>query len=531
MGTRDGHPGLSPDVVVFGHVRVPRRWPWILAAVVLIAAGAVVVVVRPLAAAAEFRALRSRWTAAVAVDLGRNEAIARLARQATPSDLAAVTAAVLAVQRQEADRLAVLRAGAAPGLTGDGTVSALAGAERTALSREVRDLRGAPLTAWSGPTDSAIGRVQTLLAAGQRRFGAATTSPRPTRLTAADGALLRLQRVLDESVPAELLVTDNSMSQTIDLRSGSVHPAPSALQGLYSWQVLPRAGFMAVQAGGEVFAVRPPFTGTRRPLGAGQMLAAARPDAVWILSSLGQGVLVTGAGRRIAGPVPVLADLPGSRVYANVSGLAVPGGLVVEKDRHAGTPDAASTGLWLWNPGRGPQLLPLVRGCAHPIAAQGRLLAWLGCDPIDPARVRMHITDTATGADRVIANPATAVPFLADQPTAAFSPSGRWLAAYYAQTTSVGYALGLVNTRTGVTSIIRGAPVADATAGTPIMWTSDSTRVFFATGASRFDNNQPPWVDGTVPLATYRVGARSAVDLRWHEPGATLLAVLPAGPG
>jgi len=54
--------------------------------------------------------------------------------------------------------------------------------------------------------------------------------------------------------------------------------------------------------------------------------------------------------------------------------------------------------------------------------------------------------------------------------------------------------------------------VADATAGTPIMWTGDSTRVFFATGASRFDNNQPPWVDGTVPLATYRVGARSAVD-------------------
>ncbi len=61
-----------------------------------------------------------------------------------------------------------------------------------------------------------------------------------------------------------------------------------------------------------------------------------------------------------------------------------------------------------------------------------------------------------------------------------------------------------------MTSIIRGAPVADATAGTPIMWTGDSTRVFFATGASRFNNQQ--WADGTVPLATYRVGARSAVD-------------------
>ncbi len=537
MAPRDGHPGALPDVLTFGRgrERVPRRWPWILAAVLLVAAGGVLIVVRPVVAAADFGALQSRWTAAVAVDLGRSEVIARLTRQATPSDGAAVTAAVLAVQRQEAGRLVRLRAGVTAGLARDGTVSVLAAAERTALSREIGDLRGSPLTAWSAATDVAVGRVQTLLAAGQRRFGvAAPTSPRPARLSAAVGALLRLQPLLDDRAPAELLVADGSKVQTVDLRSGTVAAAPSALQGLpylaQGGQVLSRAGFVAVQAGGEVYAVRPAFTGTRRPLGAGQMLAAARPDAVWILSSLGQGVLVTGAGRRIAGPVPVLADLPGSRVYANVSGLAVPGGLVVEKDRHAGTPDAASTGLWLWNPGRGPQLLPLVRGCAHPIAAQGRLLAWLGCDPIDPARVRMHITDTATGADRVIANPATAVPFLADQPTAAFSPSGRWLAAYYAQTTSVGYALGLVNTRTGVTSIIRGAPVADATAGTPIMWTGDSTRVFFATGASRFNNNQQ-WADGTVPLATYRIGARSAVDLRLHEPGATLLAVLPTRAG
>jgi hypothetical protein len=34
-----------------------------------------------------------------------------------------------------------------------------------------------------------------------------------------------------------------------------------------------------------------------------------------------------------------------------------------------------------------------------------------------------------------------------------------------------------------------------------------------------------------VPLATYRVGAPSAADLRLHEVRATLLAVLPASTG
>jgi hypothetical protein len=544
MGTRDGHPGASADLLTFGRGRgrMPRRWPWVLGAVLLTAAGAIVIVVRPLVAAADFRALQSRWTAAVAVDLGRGEVIARLTREAAPSDVDMVTAASVALQREEARRLVALRAGAAPGLARDGPVSALAAAERTALSREIGDLRGAPLTAWKAATDVAFLRVQTLLAAGQRRFGVpAPVSPRPARLTAADGTLRRLRRLLDDTVPAALLVADNGKVQIADLRSGSVAAAPGALQGLglgayfaQAGPVVPRAGFVAVQAGGQVYAMNPTLAGTRRLLGTGQMLPAARPDAVWILSGSGRGhlVMVTGTGRRITGPVPVLANPPGSRVYANLSGLALPGGLVVEKDRYAGTGDTIPVGLWLWNPLRGPALRPLARGCAKAIAAHGRLLAWLGCGPGDPARARLHITDTATGADRVIPSPATAVPVLADQPAAAFSPNGSWLATYYSGTTSAGYALGLVNTRTGMTSIVGGVPVADGTAAAgypaPIMWTGDSTRVFFATGGSSFEKKQP-WADDTVPLATYRIGARSAADLRLHEPDATLLTVLPVG--
>ncbi len=556
MGTRDSHPGESPEVITFGwgwgervprrwawmRVRVPRRWPWVLGAVLLAAAVAVLIAVRPLAAAADFRALQARWSAAVGLDLGRIEVIARLTREATPSDVDGVTAAVLAVQRQEADRLVLLRSKVTPGLARDSTVGVLAAAERAALSHELADLRGSPLIAWSVATELAIGRVQTLLAAGQRRFGVpAPASPRPARLTAADNTLLRLQRLLDDRVPVRLLVADGSQVQLIDLRAGRVTAAPSDLRGLepslaQGGRVLRRAGFLAVQAGEEVYAVKPALAGRPRRLGAGQLLPAGRPGAVWIWSGWpGHLVLVSGTGRRIAGPVRALAHLPGSPVYFYVTGLAVSGGLVVEKDRQTGTGNATPAGLWLWNPLRGQQLRPLAAGCAHTIAAQGRLLAWVDCARTDPARVRVHVTDTATGAERVITSPPEAIPFLGDQPTAAFSPNGKWLAAYYSATTSAGgttstgYALGLVNTRTGAASIIRGAPVAGAM-GTPIMWSADSARFFFATGGSSFYNIQP-WADSNVPLATYRIGAPSAADLRLHEPSAALLAVVPASAG
>jgi len=289
----------------------------------------------------------------------------------------------------------------------------------------------------------------------------------------------------------------------------------------------PLAGSIVVRSAyGPVYVI-PPTLKPRR-IGGAQVLPTARPDAVWIIGGRrNRAIMVTGSGRRIAGPVP---GLPDSRRYP--VGLAVRGGLVVAPVYDDTGPLSQLTGLWLWNPPRGPALRPVVRGCSMALAAHGTLLAWLRCYPNDPGRVSLRITDTATGATRAVANPRGAVPFLAEQPAAAFSPNGRWLVGYYAGATTggYGYGLGLVNTRTGAARIIRGAPVPDATVGTPIMWTGDSTRVFFATGASDPDDNNP-WADGTVPLATYRIGARSADDVRLHETGATLLGVLPVPGG
>jgi hypothetical protein len=537
MRASGGHPGTPPDVLASGRgrrrERPPRRWPWIAGAALLLVAGILLLVVRPRLAASEFRGLQARWATADALDAERGQIISQLAREATPSDVPAVAAAVVALQRQEAGQLTSLRAGMGPGLAHDGAVAALAAAERAVLGQEIGALRGGrPLTGWSGATYVAIHRVQALLAAGQRSFGVHPPGPgRPPRLTAADGTLLRLRRLLDSRVRDELLVSDNGTPQVIDLASDRVWPAPPALRRLLrsllpGSATFPLGGFIVVQSDyGRVYAI-PPDLKPRR-IGAGNPLPAGQPDAMWIWDAgqPGRYTLVTAAGRRIAGPVRGLA-----RPDRLGAGMAVRGGLLVEH-QHPANP-AASTGLWLWNPLRGPALRPVARGCAMPLAAHGTLLAWLRCGR---GRAGLRITDTATGATRTVANPPGAGPVFADQSpaaflpnasTAAFSPDGRWLAAYYG-TAFRGDALEVVNARTGAAVIIRGAAVPDATAATPIMWTPDSSRIFFATGASSSDTSNP-WTDGTVPLATVRIGAPSAQDVRLHETGATLLGVLSA---
>jgi hypothetical protein len=541
MRADGGHSGTPPDVLVSGRERrrerLPRWWPWLAGAALLLVGGILVLVVRPRLAASEFRGLQARWATADALDAERGQVIGQLAREATPSDVPVVAAAVLGLQRQEAGRLASLRAGMGPGLAHDGAVAALAAAERAVLGREIGALRGGrPLTGWSGATYVAIHRVQALLAAGQRSFGVPPPGPaRPPRLTAADGTLFRLRRLLDSRVPDELLVSgDNGTPQVIDLESGSVWPAPPALRRLLANQppgytTFPLADNVVLQGVyGRVYAI--PADLRPRRIGGGGALPAGRPDAAWIWNGgqPGRYMLVTVTGRRIAGPARGLA-----RPDRLGAGMAVRGGLLVEHQQAANP--AASTGLWLWNPLRGPALRPVVRGCAMPLAAHGTLLAWLRCGR---GRASLRITDTATGATRTVANPPGAVPVLAKQATgyslspnesaAVFSPDGRWLAAYYSR--ARGDALGLVSTRTDAAQIIRGAPVPDATAATAIMWTPDSSRVFFGTGASGSDTGNP-WADGTVPLATYRVGASSAQDVRLHEAGVTLLGVLAAPAG
>jgi hypothetical protein len=557
MAATADDPHAKQEIVVIGGwrrrapSRPPRRWLATGACILLAVATVIIVVMRShtaeKASKSDFRLLQSGWATATAVDAERTSIMGRLIGEATPTDVPAVIAAVLALQRQEAGRLAGLRAHVGAGGEADATLDALASAERAALGREIVDLQGAPLLVWSATAEVDIAKVQEMLTADMPAYGARPTGrPRPARLTAAEATLREFGRPLNDTVPARLLVFNGASLQVIDLADGRVSPAPAPLnqllgsggwpQGGGSASVLAAAGFLAFQTlGGVVDAISADLAGSPHQLGRIPMLPAAGSDAVWV----GRGsqlVLVTGSGRRIAGPVPTLArpalgGSPGIAAGPSATGLAVTDGQIVQMDNTFGIPMPVD-GLWLWNPLRGPALRQVVRGCAWPFAARGALLAWLSCSHRYRLHVSLHITDLTTGADRVIGNPRAAFPFSSYLLTAAFSPNGRWLAAYYARTWFGGnavYAVGLVNVATGVTRVVPGATVVDPTQADPMLWTSDSTRLFFETGGGELspDQSAQAWDDAAAPFATYRVGARTSVYLRFHSATASLIAVLP----
>jgi hypothetical protein len=556
MAAMANDPHAQPEILVIGGQRrrlserlpgwptrdgSPRRWPWIAACALLLAVGAVIAVVRPQIAVADFRVLQSRWYTGAAIDAGRFQAIGRLVPLATPTDVPYVKATALALQRQEADQLARLRAEVPAAGEPDGRLAALAAAERNAWSREIGELRGnAPITLWSATAYADIARVQALLVAGQQAYGVrALSQPHPARLTAADAAIRRLSEPIDSQVQGQLLIIHDNFAQVIDLATGKVRPAPAAVNNLLGiggwpafggqWPVLPRAGFLVVQPAysSSVSVISADLKGSPRQLGGSVMLPAASPAAVWVGNG-SQLVMVTRSGRRIAGPVAALPSPLSGASGPAVTGLAVTGGQIIQMFSPAGVPEPAA-GLWLWNPLRGPQLRALVPRCAWPLAAQAALLAWLSCSH-GQQPVSLHIVNTATGADREITNPHAAFPYLPDPLSAAFSPNGRWLAAYYARTWFGGnayFALGLVNVATGMTSIVPGAEILNPGQASPMLWTSDSTRLFFETGAGSGDQGIQTWDDAAVPFATYLVGARAATDVRFHATSAALIAMLP----
>jgi hypothetical protein len=126
----------------------------------------------------------------------------------------------------------------------------------------------------------------------------------------------------------------------------------------------------------------------------------------------------------------------------------------------------------------------------------------------------------------VIREPRGAVPALSESPAAAFSPDGSHLAYYCVGTGFGGYALAISDLGSGATALIRQPPidaVGDGISAPPgaLMWSRDSLRVFYTTGASPGGRSA-----AVVPFASYRVGAAHGEDIRFHAQPATLLAML-----
>ena len=268
MAATADDPHARQEIVVIGGwrrrtlERPPRRWLGIAAYILLVAATVIIVVVHSqiteTASKTAYRLLQSDWATATAVDAERTSIIGQLIGEATPTDVPVVTVAVVAVQRQEADQLTRLRADVEANGQQEGTLGALASAERAAWSREIADLRGAPFSLWSATAYLDIAKVQSMLAADRRAYGApAAGQPRLARLTAADATIRQLGRPLDGRVPARLLIVKGASLQVIDLANDRLSRAPAALNELLggggwphsggSAPVLDRAGFLAFQ--------------------------------------------------------------------------------------------------------------------------------------------------------------------------------------------------------------------------------------------------------------------------------------------
>jgi hypothetical protein len=258
--------------------------------------------------------------------------------------------------------------------------------------------------------------------------------------------------------------------------------------------LIPRLGYVALFGSGSIFVQSTDFHTAPRLIGHGdQAFAADRPDALWIITDNSIGEL-DGTGRWLVPPV-------GYQGFA--SSISVRRGVVVHE------PD----GLIVWDPASGRTVCSL--GTAgEPIAGSGNLLAW-----VEP-QGQLYLTDVSSCQTRPVdqLDPATYLGFLGA--AGAVSPDGRTLAAYVGlQTGGLGdsFRLALIDVATGRVTV-PDSPDRSATVE-PIVWTADSTRVFFTISTS----------GGASLPAMYQVGQSAVTPLRYRAtPGFSVLAVLPS---
>lgn len=248
---------------------------------------------------------------------------------------------------------------------------------------------------------------------------------------------------------------------------------------------------LAAVGGGIVFygrdgpyALPGSLTGPSRRLRRGlYFVPSATPGRVWVaiqdprqpdLRLVRRVVEVTSTGSAVVSP----RHRPPTRNIV----AAVHAGLVVDTD----------AGIAIWDPRTGRTLRTLPG--SFPAAVHGNLIAW--CAFRCPA---MHVTDAATGGDRVI-------PHIGRHPWeetygGAISADGRYLALPI----RIGRAqrVALVDLRTGRGRLIAGPHLA--TVYRPLGWDPARDALYYVTAGGR--------------LACYRVGAPRAVAFDARLPG------------
>jgi hypothetical protein len=439
----------------------------------------------------EFRWLSGRIAQYHAIEDAKQQAVQALNDAAFPGDEARVSDATYALSLEEAVRLHQLDHSVAGAVLVDGKVAGLRRAFRQLLAARQRGpVDGFAVTPG---VDEPERRVDVLLAAQEHHFG--TGSERlatPIHFHAADGTIASLHHWLDQPTGVSLLALAPDGVFRLDVDASQAHQLTSS--PVLDGALIPRLGYVALFGGGSIFVQSADFAAAPRLIGHGdQALAADRPDALWVITDDSIGELDR-AGQWL---------VPPAAYQGFVSSISVRSGVVVHE------PD----GLVVWDPASGRTVCS-PGSAGEPIAGSGDLLAW-----VDP-HGRLYLTNVSScqtrPADQL--DRATSLGFLGA--AGAISPDGRTLAAYVAlQTGGLGdsFRLALIDIATGRVTV-PDSPDRSATVE-PIVWTADSTRVFFTISTS----------GGASLPAMYQLGQDSVTPLRYRAtPGFSVLTVLPS---
>jgi hypothetical protein len=204
------------------------------------------------------------------------------------------------------------------------------------------------------------------------------------------------------------------------------------------------------------------------------ILAAVRPDAVWLVPTGNEGAVdvveVDGRGTVVAGPYRVPSRPVGE----------VGNGLVLVPDR--------GQGLDVWDPVR-RRVSRHITSTGDFLAVAPDLVAWTAFDgPNGDARV--HLTKPSTGAERVVSQPDDVTPV----GTGEASPDGTMVASVVATKNAVNkqsLLLSIIDVKTGTATVVPGPLNTGGVTG--IAWTPSSDRVFVVTAS-------------TMPIATWAPG-------------------------
>lgn len=236
------------------------------------------------------------------------------------SDPERVALGTAALDDEEAAMLGGLQARLGGRHVPDHGVARLRGLMTVALADQVADLRtdgerlrrtrSAPGGIMTASTVAAGAAVDAQLGVERDRFQLVPPRPpAPPVLHAADADLAALSRYLDQPARAWLAVTEQSGDLDIvdvdDSRQFSAWP----LGSLLITRTVLRRGYLAYQlSDGTVYAGPLDLSGPAHVIVlTGNLVAAARPDAIWSQTPAG-AVEVEGDGRRVAGPVALPAD-------------------------------------------------------------------------------------------------------------------------------------------------------------------------------------------------------------------------------